>query len=122
MITDKIGNKLYREGDVIYLKLVSQNYRRKLGVIDEQSKIFLTTRVYEKHLYRNAKSFGFNSEFLRSASLFKDVKLLTDRNESFVIPVKTILEEGSYLHFKKQGFERQIFLSLDKMQKYLINE
>ena len=67
----------------IFLKLSSESSSRKLGVLDEQSKNFVSYRVYEKHLYRNAKSFGFNSEFLKSATLFTDVKLLTNRKEVF---------------------------------------
>ena len=96
MIEDGIGNKLFRKGDVIYLKLKSENRSRKLGTVDEQSKNFITTRAYDKHLYRNAKSFGFNSEFLRSATMFTHVKLLTDRKETFIIPVEFILSKGDY--------------------------
>lgn len=118
MIQDLIGNKLFRKGDVIYLSLVSEGYSRKLGIIDEESKNLITTRVYSKHLYRNANSFGFNSEFLRNANIIENVKLLTDKDEIFIIPIKFILEEGSYLHFKKKGFERQIFINIEKIKQF----
>ena len=39
--------------------------------------------------------------------MFTHVKLLTDRKETFIIPVEFILSKGDYLHFKKQGFERR---------------
>ena len=63
MIADEIGNKLFRKENTIFLKLASEGFSRKLGVVDEDSKNFVTTRVYKKHLYRNTKSFGFNLVF-----------------------------------------------------------
>ena len=122
MIKDSLGNKLYRKDNIIFLKLISESYSRKLGIIDEQSKNFITNRIYETHLYRNAEAFGFNSELLITAKLFTNVKLLTDKNEIFIIPIKFILDNGDYLHFKKQGFERQIFITLEQLKDFQISE
>ncbi len=115
---DYLGNKLFRKGNLLYLKLASETRNRKLGVIEEQSKNFITNRIYEKHLYRNGQAFGFNVELLRTATLFNGVKLMTDRDETFIIPVKFILEHGEYFHFKKQGFEKQIFIKTEQLKQF----
>ncbi|MBK7362665.1 MAG: hypothetical protein IPJ01_10255 [Micavibrio sp.] len=41
-------------------------------------------------------------------------------NEWSNIPVKFILENGKFLFFKEQGFEKQIFVSLEQLAEFKI--
>ncbi len=120
MLSDKFGNTLYREGDYIYLDLKLSQGRRRLGKIDEKKESLITKRVYDRHLFRMANSFGFNSELLRTAEIIKYVIVKTDKEETFAIPIETLFKLGSYLHFKKQGFERQIFITIDDLKNFKI--
>jgi len=120
MLVDSIGNRIYREEDNLYLLLQSEVVPRKLGEIDSYNKTLTTYREYDKHLFRKTNSFGFNSNLLETATLFNKIILNTDRDEAFVIPVSYILENGEYLFFRQQGFEKQIFIKLEQINKFKI--
>lgn len=117
MIKDKSGNMLYRSGNVILLDLLSEDRRRRLGtIVDDYIHM---KRDPKKHLLRVANAYGFCYELLATAKKSKFIKLyLTGISTSYWIPIKDILEKGDFLFFKKQGFERQIFLTVEQIEKY----
>jgi len=120
--TDDNGNLLLIKDNkvrlVLYLKLKSETKSRKLGVINLAQKVFEVKRVRAKHLFRKNQSYGFNHKLLNDAKLFDKIRLIDDLGE-WLIPKDFILTNGSFLHFKSNGgFERQIFIELDKIQVY----
>lgn len=119
MIKDSYGSSLeFRDGSV-YLSIINQR-TRCICTYDKPNRRFVTNRVYSKHLFRNANAFGFNFELLnRSTSHFDTILILTDKGEVFDVPIKIILSDGETHHFKKQGFEKQIFLGLHIIKKYI---
>jgi hypothetical protein len=120
MILDEKGNELRAKtnGNVIslYLKLVEKS-ERLLGIIDKKEKTFQIKRNREKHLFKRNKSYGFNHYVLKNAKTFDKIYLLDDIN-SWIIPVKFILENGSFMQFQQQGFELQIFIPLEKIAQF----
>jgi len=89
---------------------------RKLGMIDLLHKQILIFRR-AGHLLKKANAYGFNYQMLITAQKCKSV-MLCCRQGRFEIPIKDILEKGSFLWFKHTGFERQIFLPVDVIQNY----
>ena len=77
-------------------------------------------RDRSKHLFRKNNSYGFNEYLIRASKTFDNVKLVDDTG-TYVFPKTTILEKGSYLFFKQQGFEKQLFLQLDEIEKFKVN-
>ena len=120
MILDEKGNELIAKtnGNVIslYLKLVEKS-ERLLGIIDKKEKTFQIRRNREKHIFKRNKSYGFNHYVLKNAKTFDKIYLLDDVT-SWIIPVKFILENGSFMQFQQQGFELQIFIPLDKIAQF----
>ena len=120
MILDEKGNELIAKtnGNVIslYLKLVEKS-ERLLGIIDKKEKTFQIRRNREKHIFKRNKSYGFNHYVLKNAKTFDKIYLLDDVT-SWIIPVKFILENGSFMQFQQQGFELQIFIPLEKIAQY----
>jgi hypothetical protein len=114
MIQDEYGNKLYRRKDTIFLHLTSEQNPRKLGIIDEENQVIVITRESSKHLHRLSNSYGFNLQLLKTATVFNSIRLIVD-NIHYLIPIKLIKEKGKFLFFKQQGFELQVFLSLDEI-------
>jgi hypothetical protein len=112
IIPDKNGNSIIISGNVISLKLNSTTKAREIGVMNLQEKYLAVNRDREKHLFRKNNSYGFNHYILANAKKFDKIKL-SDNYGTWLIPIKLILEKGSFLHFDIQGFERQIFLPLD---------
>ena len=119
MIKDKAGNMLYKKGNVILLDLLSEDRRRRIGVIPEVEKdVVVMKRDPKKHLLRVANAFGFCYEFLATAKIVKTVRLMIVGNGFYDILIEDILKHGDFLFFKKQGFEKQIFLTLEQLEKY----
>jgi hypothetical protein len=120
MILDEKGNELIAKtnGNVIslYLKLVEKT-ERLLGIIDKKEKTFQIRRNREKHIFKRNKSYGFNHYVLKNAKTFDKIYLLDDVT-SWIIPVKFILENGSFMQFQQQGFELQIFIPLEKIAQF----
>jgi hypothetical protein len=120
MILDEKGNELIAKTNdnviSLYLKLVEKS-ERLLGIIDKKEKTFQIKRNREKHLFKRNKSYGFNHYVLKNAKTFDKIYLLDDVT-SWIIPVKFILENGSFMQFQQQGFELQIFIPLEKIAQF----
>ena len=121
MILDEKGNELIAKTNdkiiSLYLKLSTEKSERLLGIIDKNEKTFQIKRIREKHLFKRNKSYGFNHYVLKNAKTFDKIYLLDDIT-SWIIPVKFILENGSFMQFQQQGFELQIFIPLEKIAKF----
>jgi hypothetical protein len=118
---DNEGNGYSRKENAIYLHRKSTKYTTKLGVLDEVNKTFHMERSRETHVLLIAKSYGFNYELLKKATKFNKVRLEDDCGV-YLIPVKVLLQEGSFLHFKKKGFEKQIFVKLEVIERYALEQ
>jgi hypothetical protein len=119
--TDKNGNTILAEliafdTYAMYLKLLSEGRARHLGNIDTRAKVMFVERDRQKHLYRKTQSYGFNEYVLRNGDF--NTVVLTDDFGKYVIPKDTIFQYGNYLNHKRSGFELQIFLRLELINKY----
>lgn len=108
-VTKRNGNGL------VELKLVSERRFRKIGVIDYSMRVLYIKRKRSKHLHYKSGSYGFNHYLLDNASSFTHVQI-KDEQETFLVSVKDLLEKGNFLYFLQQGFERQIFVTLDNLR------
>lgn len=121
MIKDKVGNTLYRQGDIIKLHLASEPHPRKLGKIDEVNKKLIVERNSTKHIFHKLNAYGFNYDLLNTATKFTHVELkITDLKKKYFVPIEEIITKGQFLNFKGQGFEVQIFLSLTIIEQYIL--
>lgn len=116
-MTDTHGNRLYSKGATVYLRLAKGEHR-KLGVIDPKQKVFAVKRERIKHLFRKNNSYGFNHHFLSTPTIAFDKILLEDDYGKFLIPVKYVMENGKFLNFLQKGFERQLFLQLERIETF----
>lgn len=132
----------YEKRIILYLKLKSEGgKKRKIGVITKSTKTMQVRRKRTKHLFLKSLSFGFNEYVLNNATLFDKIwiidkwseweKVVIDgreyekevpQKEEWKVPVSFILENGHYLFFKDEGFEKQIFIKLDEIEQFRIKE
>ncbi len=121
ILSDNDGNfiRVVDAGDtrVVSLKLKGDTRERLIGTLSKQRRELLVTRIRAKHLLQKNKSYGFNYHVLSKAKQFDHVRL-EDDYDAYLIPVSYILEQGKFLFFKQQGFEKQIFLSLESMKQF----
>lgn len=118
MLIDESGNKIFVDDTNIVLKLKAEGGYRTIAKLDLKNKQIICFRSSEKHLFRKGDAYGFNVKVLETATRTDKVKLIVDAKESFVIPIKDILEKGSYLNFKSVGFEKQIFVNREILKNY----
>lgn len=122
-IKDECGNAIitsHLEGQInIELKLMSERRSRKVGYVDTQKKIFVISRERDKHMHCKSNSYGFNHRIISAAKTFDTVRLI-DSFGIYDIPKNIILSHGKFLFFKQQGFEKQIFLPLQIIEKFKI--
>lgn len=116
-MTDTHGNRLYSKGATVYLRLAKGEHR-KLGVIDPKEKVFAIKRKRVGHLFKKWNAYGFNHHFFSTPTKAFDKILLEDEYGKFLFPVKKIMEDPAYLHFRGQGFERQVFLALEIIETF----
>lgn len=120
---DERGNYFRVESDQlmmvrsIMLHLASENKSRHIGILYVKDKTLRIKRTRSRHLFLKNNSYGFNEHIIRTAILFDHV-LLEDEHGLFMIPRSEIMANGTYLDFKQNGFEKQIFLSLEIIEQY----
>jgi len=115
-----MGNQLFRQGDKMYLNLISEPRYRRIGdFVKEEEHVIIMRRNPTRHLLRVANAYGFCYEFLKTARKIKVIRLLIVGTKDFYhILISDLLKHGDFLFFKQQGFEKQIFLTLEQLEKY----
>lgn len=102
----------------IKLKLKKEKFARLLGYVKASEKTFYCNRDSKRHLLVKADSYGFNYNLINEAKRFDKVLLCIDKIDKYLIPNDFILSNGSFLWFKNEGFERQIFLKKAEIERF----
>ena len=122
IIDDEVGNKLIINGNRILIKFAKERNAKLIGVINLENRFMFVRRTRSKHLFKKLNAYGFCYRVISEAKKFDHVKISDDYG-TYLIPRQVMLDEGEFLHFKKQGFELQIFVNLYILNRYkLYNE
>ena len=119
-IKDESGNVLIAEHDnwlITLTLLFTDGHKRIIGRIDKENKILKLTRVREKHLMRVNNSYGINYFLIENGKLFNTIQLQDDF-KTWTISKEYLIENCITMNFKKQGFELQKFITLEKLDSY----
>lgn len=111
---DSLNNTWFKLEETIYLKLAKEDKNRTLGKV--KGDVFYTKRVRERHLLKVNQSYGFSINIIEQLGV-NFIELYEDSG-IFKFPVDVLRQFGDYLHFKDEGFERQLFLPLAVIDKY----
>lgn len=108
---DKLGNRWRIENNIVYLKLKSEGFERKLGLIVNDR--FVVYREREKHRFNKTNSYGFSAEVIDALYKLKRIQFvdLYDEFGMYRLSIDTI-RNGEYLFFKEEGFEKQLFVPI----------
>jgi hypothetical protein len=121
IVEDSFGNGIIvrRGGNTLRLsiRLATQKNERQIGTIDMPTRTLTVTRNRAKHLLNKGNAYGLNHKLIADATRFDTVRIVDDF-ASWDIPREYILENGKFLLFAKQGFELQIFISLEQIEKF----
>ncbi len=115
--TDNEGNELICHQGNVELRLKGEAGRtRKIGRVyrgKKSDKLIYKKYVKQENLYRKFNAWGINYE------IYKNVEAIiihTDNGDKYRIITSEV--EKNYLHFKKIGFELQVFIHLDEWKQY----
>lgn len=111
---DSLSNTWFKVEETVYLKLAREEKNRTIGKV--KGNTFFVKRVRERHLFRQNSSYGFNINIIEQLGVV-NIELYEDSGV-FKFPVDVLRQFGDYLHFKDEGFERQLFLPLSIIDKY----
>jgi hypothetical protein len=122
-ITSKEGHRFEadeKDGFLyITLHLKGKKGGRNIGRVRIADGVLEVVRNRDKHLMKKGKAYGFNEYVMRTAKTFDTIELQDDYG-TYVFPRRLILDRGSYLHFKEEGFEKQLFLPLFIIQSFKV--
>lgn len=124
-VDDEGGNKLQiKQNDklIIPTLLLKNDKPRRLGVVTKSTRTIDIKRKVDKHLFIKGNSYGFCYFLLNNQTSFDWIRLSDDRGNHWKIPVKFVLDNGKFLFFKGQGFEKQIFVSLESIEQYRVKK
>lgn len=111
-MSDKMGNSLTCKDGYLSLKLVSEHRVRSIGRIYKHDGEFCYLKFQKQEdIFQKFNAWGFNHSLLRMLPMNTKVFVIDERNK-YGARSSAILERGKFLHFKKQGFELQIFMPL----------
>ncbi len=124
-IPDQYGNYFEVEESKgwlsVSIKLEKDVRLREIGKVNLKERFIEIKRNKLKHLFRKNNSYGFNEHLIKTGKTFDKIKLIDDGG-TYVFPKSEILEKGKYLFFKEQGFEKQLFLPLEEINKFKVQD
>jgi len=117
IIKEDGNNKLiYNNGNII---LDLNGKKRNIGYITGKKNdwTLVLTRNRKDHMMRVNNSYGICYDLLvhcRQAGIEK-LKIVDDIEE-FNVPLNYAIDKGKFMHFLKQGFEKQLFIELPDLR------
>ena len=115
--TDNDGNSLRCHRGNVELRLRNENGKvRKIGRIYEgkkTGKLIYKKYVKQENIYRKFNAWGINYEIYKNVDA---IIIRVDNGDKYQIITSEV--EKDYLHFKKIGFELQVFVHLDEWKQY----
>jgi len=88
-----------------------------IGKIDADGEgSFITTRQ-EKHLFRKTNSFGINYSLLTDDSIHFKWIIIKYNGKKFISTRKYFLKKGKAFQFSNKGFELQVFVPIDELNR-----
>lgn len=120
-LEDSSGNRLIatHKDTVINLSLLlTDGKKRAIGQIDKRTRTLRLIRSRSKHLMRVNNSYGINYYLIENGKTFDKVNIVDKRN-SWLVSKEYLIDNCTTMNFKKQGFELQKFISLDKLNSYV---
>jgi len=122
-IDDEGGNKLQiKQNDklIILTLLLKDDKPRRIGTVTKSTRTIEMKRKRATHLFRKGNAYGFCHYVLNNQTTIDWVRLSDDTETHWKIPVKFILDNGRFLFFKEQGFEKQLFVSLEELEQFIV--
>ena len=115
---DGVSASVFVTGGKAFVKLRSEKPRLVGFMGGNDGRILVMQRSSEKHMMQRIKGYGFNVVLLQKYLIPKGFRigLEIDKKYKYILNPELIMEHGSYLHFKNQGYELQIFVSLENIK------
>lgn len=121
--SDGFGNSININDSLVILSLSTGNVL-KIGTLDIESKIFHRTIFKPNQYFTDYKTgevfLGFCNDFMQNLATEGYLVTIYDEmsNEHYSISALDIMSKAhTFLWFKKQGFEKQVFINMVHLRK-----
>lgn len=100
----------------VFINLPERRRKKRimLGKIIPRKKTFYSIKKSKKHLFRKTNSLSLSSELVEKKNSGFIYICMNYENKKLWSSRLALMKFGHVLHFKHQGFEKQIFLPLDR--------
>ena len=119
VLKDNAGSSIWESAGWVFCKPYN-NHIIKLGYLS--GKTLIMERSSAKHFFHRIKGYGFNALCLQKVCIDKgrNICLDIDGKVRYWLDPKVLLDLGDFLHFKNEGYERQVFISLEDIEAIAI--
>jgi hypothetical protein len=113
---DSAGNKLYQNGTSVMLYIAKEERHRNIGnlVVKKNGVWCYYKSVSKRNLFRTTNSIGINYALLEKLPDNAEILIFLNHANQYILTKNEVLKHGSFLHFKTSGFEKQIFVPIEK--------
>lgn len=98
---------------------------KRIGTYSSITKTLSIERNKSRHLHKQSDSYGINSEMLESIAYECEYVVLTEKQgrkvNTYKIPFFELMRNRFFLHFKSQGYERQVFIKHSVFTQFKTN-
>lgn len=105
--------------------IIIQGKQKRIGTYDSNTKTLLLERTKSKHLHKLSNSYGINSDMLEAIALECECIILTEKDgrkvNTYKIPFFELMRNRFFLHFKTQGYEKQVFIKHSVFTQFKTN-
>ena len=121
-LDDNHGNTMVvtDDGDIIdiFLHFSSELKKpKRLGVIDKKRRVLSVKFIRGLGLNHKHIAYPLNYKLISETKKFDTVEL-SDEMAKWVVPVSFVVENGKCLLNKQQGFEKEIFVTLEQLNNF----
>ena len=118
-VTDQDGNRVYTENKgsslAVMLEMKNKPAKQIAKVYNDSVQI---KKDRAKHLFRRNNGYGFNRLLFNNLPEQVKTLILTDGVGYYEIPIAEVLNSPDTINFDLQGYEPQILVSLNLIEKF----
>ena len=105
--------------------IIIQGKQKRIGTYDANTKTLYLERTKTKHLHKQSNSYGISSDMLESIALDCECIILAEKEgkkvNTYKIPFFELMRNRFFLHFKTQGYEKQVFIKHSVFTQFKTN-
>jgi hypothetical protein len=120
-VKDEDNNRVYTEHKGSWLAVMLEMRNKPAKQIAKlTTDSLLIKKDRNKHLFRRNNSYGLNRLLLTNLPSDITTVIISDEKGVYKIPLQTILKDPETINFDLQGYEPQVLVKIDLIEKFKV--